>query len=89
MSNEEKFSKGIVVYRTEDDVVCELWWTSTKHADVIYSMNRDIKNGLFVKCEFTDDPNHDIFQWLLYVASGLTWKTTAKKIVEIALKEWY
>lgn len=25
MSNEEKFSKGIVVYRTEDDVICELW----------------------------------------------------------------
>ena len=25
MTNEEKFSKGIVIYKTEDDVVCELW----------------------------------------------------------------
>ena len=89
MSNEEKFSKGIVVYRTEDDVVCELQGASTKHADEIYSINRDIKNDLFAKCRFADDPNHDIFQWLLYIASRQTWKTTARKIVEIALKEWY
>ena len=89
MTNEEKFSKGIVVYRTEDDVICELWGASTKHADVIYSMNRDIKNDLFVKCRFADSLNHDIFQWLLYIASRQTWKTTAKEIVEIALAEWY
>ena len=89
MTNEEKFIKGIVVYRTENDVICELWSASTKHADVIYSMNRDIKNDLFAKCRFADDPNHDIFQWLLYIASRQTWKTTARKIVEIALNEWY
>ena len=89
MTNEEKFSKGIVIYRTEDDVICELWGASTKHADVIYSMNRDIKNDLFVKSRFADGPNHDIFQWLLYIASRQIWKTTAKEIVEIALAEWY
>ena len=89
MSNEEKFSKGIVVYRTEDDVVCELWGASTKHADVIYSMNRDIKYDLFRRSQFADDPDYDIFQWLLYIASQQTWKSTAKKIVKIALNEWY
>ena len=89
MTNEEKFSKGIVIYKTEDDVICELWGSSTKHADVIYSMNRDIRNDLFDKCRFASNPNHDIFQWLLYVASRQTWKFTAKKIVEIALAEWY
>ena len=89
MTNEEKFSKGIVIYKTEDDVVCELWGSSTKHADVIYSMNRDIKNDLFARCQFADDPDYDIFQWLLYVASRQTWKTTARKIVKIALNEWY
>ena len=89
MTNEEKFSKGIVVYRTEDDVICELWGASTKNADIIYSMNRDIDNGLFTKCRFADNPNHDIFQWLLYIASRQTWKTTAREIVEIALTEWY
>lgn len=88
MTNEEKFQKGIVVYKTEDDVVCELWGASTKHADVIYSMNRDVANELFVKCSFADSPNHDIYQWLLYVASRQTWKNTAKRIVEIA-NEWY
>ena len=89
MTNEEKFSKGIVVYRTEDDVICELGGRSPKHADSIYSMNRDIDNGLFTKCRFAENPNHDIFQWLLYIASRQTWKTTAKEIVEIALAEWY
>ena len=89
MTNEEKFSKGIVIYKTEDDVVCELWGASTKHADVIYSMNRDIEIDLFRRCQFADDPDYDIFQWLLYVASRQTWKTTARKIVKIALNEWY
>lgn len=88
MTNEEKFQKGIVIYKTEDDVVCELWGASTKHADVIYSMNRDIKNELFHRCEFADSTDHDIFQWLLYVASRQTWKHTAIRIVEIALNEW-
>ena len=89
MTNEEKFSKGIVIYKTEDDVICELWGASTKHADVVYHMNRDMENGLFARCQFADNPDHDIFQWLLYVASRQTWKTTAKEIAEIALKEWY
>ena len=89
MTNEEKFAKGIVIYKTEDDVVCELWSASTKHPDLIYSMNQDIKNDSFVRCQFADNPNYDIFQWLLYVASRQTWKTTARKIVKIALNEWY
>ena len=89
MTNEEKFQKGIVIYKTEDDVVCELWGSSTKHADVIYSMNRDIENGLFARCQFADNPDYDIFQWLLYVASRQIWKHTAIGIVEIALNEWY
>ena len=88
MTNEEKFQKGIVIDKTEDDVVYELWGASTKHADVIYSMNRDIKYDLFRRCQFADNPDHDIFQWLLYVASRQTWKHTAIKIVEIALNEW-
>ena len=89
MTNEEKFQKGIVVYKTEDDVVCELWGSSTKHADVIHSINKDIENGLFHRCQFADSSDHDIFQWLLYIASNQTWKSTAKEIVEIALAEWY
>ena len=89
ITNEEKFAKGIVIYKTEDDVVCELGGASTKHPDLIYSMNQDIKNDLFCRCLFADNPDHDIFQWLLYIASRQTWKTTAREIVEIALNEWY
>ena len=50
---------------------------------------QDIENGLFTKCQFADNPDHDIFQWLLFVASRQTWKYTAKEIVEIAFAEWY
>lgn len=89
MTNEEKFSKGIVVYKTEDDIVCELWGSSTKHADAFYSMRWTIENGLFEKCPTADDSNHDIFQWLLLVASMQMCKHTAKEIAEIALAEWY
>lgn len=88
MTNEEKFRKGIVIYKTVDDVVCELWGSSTKHADIIYSMNRDIKNDLFFRSKFAYNTDYDIFQWLLYVASRQTWKHTAKEIVELAY-EWY
>lgn len=88
MTNEEKFKKGIVIYKTEDDVICELWGASTKHADVIYSMSNYVEKGLFARCQFADDPDHDIYQWLLCVASRQMWKSTAKKIVEIA-EEWY
>ena len=88
MTNGEKFQKGIVIYKTDDDVICELWRASTKHADVIYSMNRDIENGLFYRCDYASNPDHDIFQWLLYVASRQIWKTTAIEIVEIAMSDW-
>lgn len=88
MTNAEKFQKGIVIYKTEDDVVCELWGASTKHADVIYSMNRDIEHGRFARNQFSDSVDEDIFQWLLLVASWQTWKHTAIQIVEIAMSEW-
>ena len=89
MTNEEKFKKGIVIYKTDDDVICEWWGSSTKHADSIYSMNNDIEKGLFTKCEFADDPDHDIFQWLLLIASRQMWKSAAAEIVDIAFAEWY
>ena len=38
MTNEEKFSKGIVIYKTEDDVICELWGRKhqTRRCDLLY-----------------------------------------------------
>ena len=89
MTNEEKFSKGIVIYKTDDDVICELWGASTKHADVIYSMNSMVENKKFERCLLSDNKDHDIYQWLLYVASIQMWKNTAKEIVKIANEEWF
>lgn len=88
MSNEEKFDKGIVIYKTDDDVICELWGASTKHADKIYSMNGMIENGSFIRSALSDNIDYDIYQWLLYIASIQMWKYTAKEIVEIANIEW-
>lgn len=90
MTKEEKFRKKIVVYKTDDDdVICELWGASTKHADAIYSMNSMVENGLFIRCAFSDNADHDIYQWLLYVASIQMWKNVAKEIVEVANAEWF
>ena len=51
MTIEEKFRKGIVVYKNEEnDYVCELWGASTKHPDSIFHMNSDgeyKKSGLY------------------------------------------
>ena len=85
LTNEEKFQKGIVVYKTDDDVICELWGASTKHADEVYSMERDIENGRFAKNPLSRTIDEDIFQWLLCVASWQAWKYTAYALVEIAL----
>lgn len=94
MTNEEKLKQGIVIYKTEDDVVCELWgeslWGgSTKHPDTIYTMNSQIKQGLFVRSISSNSIEEDVYQWLLFIASIQIWKTTAKKIVDIATKDWY
>ena len=81
MTNEEKFKKGIVVYKTEDDTVCELWNASTKHPDSIFYFS-DFKKTPFV------DEEHQIFQWLLECASKLTFPMHAKELVEYALKNY-
>ena len=44
MTIEEKFRKGIVVYKNEEnDYVCELWGASTKHPDSIFPHEREWK----------------------------------------------
>lgn len=87
MTNEEKFRKGIVVYRNdENDYVCELWGASTKHPDSIFHMNYDKR---FHKSGLYGDDKYEVFQWLLQCASELTWRPHAKALTEYALREWY
>lgn len=87
MTNEEKFSQGVVVYKTvENDYVCELWGASTKHPDCMFHMNYD---GKYKKSGFYDDDKYEVFQWLLMIASNMTFRPHAKAITEFALREWY
>lgn len=86
MTNEEKFAKGIVVYKNDaDDYVLELWGASTKHPDSIFHMKYDKK---FKICEYFSIESQ-IFQWLLLCASELTWKEHAKNLVDFAIKNYY
>ena len=86
MTNEEKFRQGYVVYKQDDDYVCELWGASTMHPDSIYRMNSDkryIKSGLY------DDDIYEVYQWLLWIASNLMFRPYAKRLAEYAFREWY
>lgn len=86
MTNEEKFRQGYVVYKQDDDYVCELWGASTKHPDSMYYMNCDRE---YIKSCLYDDDKYEVYQWLLYIASNLTFRTYAKGLAEYALREWY
>ena len=87
MTNEEKFKKGIVVYKDdENDYVCQLWEASTKHPDSIFHMNHD---GKYKKSGLYDDDKYEVYQWLLWIASNLTWRFHARNLAEYALREWY
>ena len=87
MTKEEKFKKGIVVYKNkENDYVCELWGASTKHPDSIFHMNHNVK---YKKSGLYDDDKYEVYQWLLWIASNLTWRFHARELAEYALREWY
>ena len=87
MTNEEKFKKGIVVYKNdENDYVCELWGASTKHPDSVFHMNHD---GKYKKSDLYDDDKYEVYQWLLWIASNLTWRFYARNLAEFAIREWY
>ena len=83
MTNEEKFASGIVVEKIDNDYVCELWGASTKHPDSkFYYSEWGDRTDLF-------DDKYQIFQWLLWIASNLTWRFHARNLAEYALREWY
>lgn len=87
MTNEEKFRKGIVVYKNdENDYVCEIWGGSTHHPDLMYHMNYD---KTYKKSDLYSDDKYEVFQWLLFIASNLTWRFNAYSVVQYALNEWY
>lgn len=89
MTNEEKFQKGMLVYKTDDDdYIYESWGASTKHPDIKRSMNRDIASNHFVLNPILPKEKQ-VFQWLCYIASTQVFPFHAKEIVDFAITEWY
>ena len=68
------------------DWTCELWGASTKHPDSIFHMNAD---GKYKKSGLYDDDKYEVFQWLLWIASNLTFHFHAYSLASYAMKEWY
>ena len=66
------------------DTCLELWGASTKHPDCYFSMNWHCENGKFKKNTLWQDNMFDLYQWLLYIASCVTFPFTAKELVELA-----
>lgn len=67
------------------DWTCELWEASTKHPDLKYYFEDWYKKhgSIYLTKE------HQVFQWLLWIASESMWPFHAKEIAEYAIKEWY
>lgn len=83
MTLEERFASGIIVERIGNDYVCELWGASTKHPDSTFYYSEWEDRSPYLEDE------HQIFQWLLWIASTRQWPFHAKELTEYALKNWY
>lgn len=71
------------VEKIDNDYVCECWSASTKHPDTIHYYSEWAG-----KIDMLE-PEDQIFQWLLYLASNKLFPFHAKEMVEYALKNWY
>ena len=43
----------------------------------------------YIKSSLYDDDKYEVYQWLLYIASNLNFRSHAKRLAEYALREWY
>ena len=68
----------LFLIRTDNDVVFEMWSSSTKHPDVIHRFSYWKNKSAYIDNEL------QIYQWLLYVASDVLFPSRAKGIVEFA-----
>ena len=72
-----------IVVRKDDKYIytLELWGASTKHPDSVFHYSD------FHRVPYFDD-KCQVFQWLLWCASRLTFPFHAKQLVEYALEHW-
>ena len=77
------FKSGIILKKTDNDYVLELWGASTKHPDSVFRYS-EWEN----KSEYFED-KYQIYQWLLNCASRLSFPFHAKNLVDYANEHWY
>ena len=65
----------------------EIWGASTKHPDQVRCFESDCESKKFINNEYFSVEDN-IFQWLLYIASGEFIPFHAYELTEYAL-EWY
>lgn len=71
-----------VIYNAEKkDYRLELWEASTKHPDSVFWYSD------FKKVDFIED-KYQVYQWLLYCASMLTFPFHAMELVDYANEHW-
>ena len=67
----------------DNDYVLELWGASTKHPDSMFFFSEWQD-----KVDYFED-EEQVYQWLLYCASRLTFPFYAKDLVDYANEKWY
>ena len=75
---------NIKLIKSDNNYRLELWGASTKHPDVVFDMENDIKEGRFCLCPYEESKEWNLYQWVLYCASRTMWRTTAIQLVEYA-----
>lgn len=81
----------IKVYESETHkYVCELWEASTKHPDSVFYYEDEYENekNHYVKSPYIED-KYQVYQWLLWCASQLTFPFYAFELAEYAKKHWF
>lgn len=78
-----------IVKKKDDDYVCELWGGSTKHPDSVFYMVGDQENKDHYLLSEYIDLEHQVYQWLLWIASTLDFPFHAKELVDYANEKWY
>lgn len=83
MTIEENFRRNIVLEKVKNDYVLILWGGSTKqlNSKFYFSEWKDKCDVLTIE--------EQIFQWLLYCASTLTFSFDALELTKYAIENWY
>ena len=69
---------GLYLVRTNNDIVFEMWCSSNKHPDAIHRFSKWENKTINI------DDDLQIYQWLLFIASGTLFPFNAREIAIFA-----